>query len=111
MFDEEIASIITLIRAVRGILADTTLSLFVGAIILLSYLYKQRSRFDEKDTIVNAVLVFTSSIAILPGFAVMLLGFDKATCQLINIEQKVFFVGGFVLVATGIQGLRRNYRQ
>ena len=103
--------LILFFRSLRDFLANSTLSVFIGAIAVLIFLYKNREKFFEKETVVNVVLVFLSVIAIPPGLAVMLLSVDREMCQIVRIEQKVFFVGGLVLVLVGLHGIRRNFNQ
>lgn len=110
MPDGLINSLLSLVRTLRGFFSDTTLSLVFGAVMAIWYLFKYKDKLEDRETIVNAVSVFISSLAILPGFAVILLSFDKPTCQSINIEQKVFFAGGLVLMGLGYQGLRKNFK-
>ena len=111
MNTEWLNNIILFFRSFREFLANSTLSTAIGAVAVCVFLYINRSKFFDKETVVNAALVFLSVIAIPPGLAVMLLSLDREMCQVVKIEQKVFFVGGLVLVMVGLQGIRKNFKQ
>lgn len=107
--DQILLTLLEFSRTLREILSSSTLSIFLGTIILGSYLYKNRAKLNDRVTIINAAAVFGGSMIILPGLAMMILSYDKETCEHIKIDQKFVLVGGFVMTGLGLQSLVKNY--
>lgn len=96
-------------RTAREILSNTTLSTVIGTFVLAAYLVKNRSNLHKREVLINAAAVFGGSLIILPGLGIMLLGYDKETCDIIKVDQKFIVVGGFILAGLGYQTLTKNY--
>jgi hypothetical protein len=95
----------------RELLSDSDLYLLAALLVVIIYLLVHRKRIEERSIIIGAALVALSTIAIPPGIAIILLSFDKATCQLTKVEPKAIFVGGLILTLVGLQGLVKNFQQ